>query len=257
MAGIVADYAAVRVDRVRLRSGADASRTLEFGLPAATSTRFPMVLTFLLVSSHDLQLRIELNGTVVSDRRYTNGPERVIQDLVSDVVLPFGRRSAVTFTVVQGEVLLSDVVLWFQRNAEGGNDVVGGGFDVDGIDLAVIHDPPLITADYVAAKAGRVRLAVGADTDRTVEVDLPDRALSGRPMLLTFLLVSSNDLHLRIDLNGVLVSDRRYATAAERCIQELALGVPVVPRTPNRLVLTALQGEVLLRDVVLWFQRRG
>jgi hypothetical protein len=75
------------------------------------------MVTFFLISSNNLRMRIDLNGTLVSDRQYTNGAERCIQDLVKDVSFPNEFvDNKLTFAALQGEVLFSDVVLWFQRN---------------------------------------------------------------------------------------------------------------------------------------------
>ena len=73
-----------------------------------------MVVTFLLVSTRDLTLRIELYGAVVSDRDYTDGAERTVHEIATDVPVAGNARYTMTFTVLRGDVEFSDVVLWFQ-----------------------------------------------------------------------------------------------------------------------------------------------
>lgn len=126
MSGIVADYKAIVINRVRLRAGAEGTRPFEFFLPGlARVEEFPVIVTYFLVSSNDLHMRIELNGTTVSDRKHANGPERCIQELARGIEVPERKPNVMLFTVLRGEVLFSDVVLWFQRNASGGTDVIG------------------------------------------------------------------------------------------------------------------------------------
>lgn len=118
MAGIVADYRAIAIGDVRAQVGPDIDRVFEFDLPGTLSRVDPVIVSFLLVFSADLRMRIELNGIVISDRQYTNGVERCIQDIARDI--PFfeeNRGNRLVFTVLQGEVIFSDVVLWFQREA--------------------------------------------------------------------------------------------------------------------------------------------
>ena len=122
MAGIVADYAVIAIGNVRLRAGGGASRTFNFALPAGATDRFPVVVTFLLALSNDLHMRVELNGAVVSDHRYSNGPERRIQDLAN---VPLEHRNSMIFSVLQGEVVFKDVVMWFQH----GSNLIAGEFD--------------------------------------------------------------------------------------------------------------------------------
>jgi hypothetical protein len=114
---IVADYKAIMMGHVRLRVGGDTDRTFEFDLPKMSVKDVPVMVTFFLISSNDLRMRIDLNGALVSDRQYTTGPERAIQDLVTSVTFPRDFvDNKLTFAVLQGEVHFSDVVLWFQRN---------------------------------------------------------------------------------------------------------------------------------------------
>jgi hypothetical protein len=159
-----------------------------------------------------------------------------------------------TFTTLQGEVFFRDVVLWFQRNVKAG-DIIGGGFDIDFPDLGGQIAPSPVVADYKVIKIGRVRMRVGADTDRTFEFKLPADPTSVEPAIVTFLLVSSNDLHMQIEFNGTVISDRKYTNGAERSIQEVAENIPVPVSNRNTITFTLLQGEVLLRDIVLWFRR--
>ena len=209
MRGIVAAYTPINIGRVRLGVGGDTDRTFKFVLPRPETKNFPAIVTFLLVSSNDLHMRIELNGIVISDRRYTNAAERSIQEIAEGITVADDNRNTMTFTVLQGEVFFSDVVLWYQRTAKAG-DIIGSGFDTD-IAFPDIGGgnigPPRVFADYKVIKLGRVRMSVGADTDRSFEFELPELASSTlSPGIVTFLLVSSNDLHMRIELNGTVIS---------------------------------------------------
>jgi len=62
----LADFVAVKIGRVRMSVAGDNRRKFVFSLKNDVSDRFPMIVTFLLVSSNDLHMRIELNGTVIS-----------------------------------------------------------------------------------------------------------------------------------------------------------------------------------------------
>jgi hypothetical protein len=67
---------------------------------------------------------------------------------------------------------------------------------------------------------------------------------------LTFLLVSSNDLHMRIELNSAVVSDRLYTNGPERCIQELAIGMVFLKRSgPEGQKITGV--PLTVREAVL------
>lgn len=112
----VAGYEAIKIGLVRMSVGADTDRTFEFSLPRLTARDVPMIVTFLLISSNDLHMRIAINDKVISGRLYANGAERCIQEFANDIPFPAGDRHNMSFTVLQGEVRLSDVVLWFQRN---------------------------------------------------------------------------------------------------------------------------------------------
>jgi hypothetical protein len=138
MAAIVARYTVIVIGNVRLLVGGAASRTFKFTLPAGATQRFPVVVTFLLAYSNDLHMRVELNGALVSDRRYTNGPERRIQDLASVPLEDLGNN--MIFTVLQGEVVFKDVVMWFQY---GSNLLVG--HDNWGPTEGEIGEPPRVS----------------------------------------------------------------------------------------------------------------
>jgi hypothetical protein len=129
MAGVVADYTVIVLGNVRLLVGGPASRPFKFNLPAGATQRFPVVVTFLLAYSKDLHMRVELNGAIVSDRRYTNGPERRIQDLANAPLnlanVPLKDRNTMIFTVLQGEAVFKDVVMWFQH----GSNLLVGDYD--------------------------------------------------------------------------------------------------------------------------------
>jgi hypothetical protein len=112
MGEIVAYYTAIKIGKVRMGVG---SRTFEFKLPHDTSGDSPLIVAFHLISSNDLHMQIAFNGTVFSDRRYTNGAERCIQDLANHVSFSTSDRNTLVFTVLRGEVSFSDVVLWLRR----------------------------------------------------------------------------------------------------------------------------------------------
>ena len=117
MAEVLSDFLAVKIGRVRMSVAADTRRTFLFTLPEVIPEDFPMIVTFLLVSSNDLHMRIEFNGTVISDREYTNGPERSIQEFANHVSFTtnIDDGNAMIFTVLRGEILFRDVILWFRR----------------------------------------------------------------------------------------------------------------------------------------------
>jgi hypothetical protein len=255
MRGIVAAFEPIKIGRVQLGVGADTDLTFEFDLPRRTIVwDLPMIVTFLLVSLNDLHMRIELNGTVISDREYTNGAERSIQEIAEGISAAVGNRNTMTFTVLRGEVSFSDVALWYQRSVKAGH-IIGGGPDLE-IDFGGHITPDQVFADYKVIKIGRVRMSVGADIDRTFEFELPGLTRPAVPAIVTFLLVSSHDLHMRIEFDGTMISDRRYTNGPERSIQEIiseGISVPVDDR--KTMTFTVLQGEVLFRGVVLWFSR--
>jgi hypothetical protein len=107
----------VKTGRIRMSESVDSRRKFTFSLPSGIPNEFPMITTFLLVSSNNLRMRIEFNGTVISDREYTDGPERAIHEFVDHVSFStdIDHGNALIFTVLQGEALLRDVILWFQR----------------------------------------------------------------------------------------------------------------------------------------------
>jgi hypothetical protein len=128
MAGIVADYKVIKDGPVVLRAGNDIDVTFEFSLP-----RFPIapdepaIISFLLLGSNNLRLKFVLNGTDVSDRIYSAGPERCIQDVIQPRAIQ-GGTNQMTLIAVTGEVRLSSLVLWFQRNADDTGKVTAGLF---------------------------------------------------------------------------------------------------------------------------------
>jgi hypothetical protein len=118
---------------------------------------------------------------------------------------------------------------------------------------------PGIVADYIVVHTGPVRLRVGADTDRTFQVPLPGTedvtVVKPLPMIVSyFLLLSVNNLHMTIDIDGITVSDRQYTNGPERCIQQIAVNIPADPLR-KAMTFRVLRGEALFSDVVLWFQR--
>jgi hypothetical protein len=119
MAGIVANYAVSTADAsMLLEVGGDTERSLEFLLPSdVVAADSPMVVTFLLGSSvNSLSMRILLNGTLVSASEYRDDlSERSIHELVN--ISDPRSRNTMTFTVFRGRATISDVVLWYQRDA--------------------------------------------------------------------------------------------------------------------------------------------
>lgn len=86
----------------------------------------------------------------------------------------------------------------------------------------------MAVASYSVVTTTPVVLLVGGDTDRTLEFTVPkDAVLAGSPMIVTFLLLLSNDLNMTIAIDGTVVSDRKYTNGAERSIQEFATDVSV------------------------------
>jgi hypothetical protein len=112
MAEILAEFLAVKIGRIRMSVAADTRRKFVFRLPPKVSKDNPMIVTFLLVSSNDLRMQIEFNGTVISDRQYTNGPERSIQEFANHVSFTTADNDMI-FTVLRGEAVFRDVILWF------------------------------------------------------------------------------------------------------------------------------------------------
>jgi hypothetical protein len=125
---IVGDYKVIKPGPVRGKPGGDTDRTFEFDLPKAIAVPGApdhMIVTFLLVSSNNLHMTIDIDGTAISDRQYTNGPERSIQEIAVNIpAAPL--RKAMTFRVLRGEVRFSNVVIWFQRAADFHDVLVGG-----------------------------------------------------------------------------------------------------------------------------------
>jgi hypothetical protein len=76
---------------------------------------------------HNLRLKINVNGNETFDHSPGGGSERCIQRVVGPVVK--GGDNEITFTVVIGEAIMSDVVIWFQRQAKYISTVHGGLFD--------------------------------------------------------------------------------------------------------------------------------
>jgi hypothetical protein len=126
MAGIVGDYKVLARTSRTLAVGQDIDQTFRFELPAATVRDQDAVLTFSLLRSENLRLRITVNDEEAFDRRHGSGDVRCVQAVVGSVVKP--GQNEITFRVVTGELLFADVVLWFQRNAEFSTKVTGGLF---------------------------------------------------------------------------------------------------------------------------------
>jgi hypothetical protein len=245
MTTIAADYQPIHIGHVRLSVGADVDRTFEFRLPPETSDDdSPMIVAFHLISSNDLHMQIALNGTVFSDRQYTNGAERWIYDLANHVSFSTSDRNTLVFTVLRGEVSFSDVVLWSKREAF--DSTISGPIEGNIQDIRE-------AANYTPIHSGRAGLPIGVDRDRTFEFRLPPNTSPDSPLIVAFHLISSNDLHMQIAFNGTLISDRQYTNGPERCIQDFANHVSFSTSDRNTLVFTVLRGEVLFSDVVLWF----
>lgn len=113
-----------------------------------------------------------------------------------------------------------------------------------------------VAASYSVVTTDPIELLVGGDTDRTLEFTVPkDAVLAGSPMIVTFLLLLSvNNLHMTISIDGNIVSDREYTDGAERCIQELATDVSV-DQSSKTMTFTVLRGSAVFTDVLLWFRR--
>jgi hypothetical protein len=116
MAGIVADYNVVSRGKTELKVGGDIDKDFPFDLPGQTKDS-RTVVSFFLISSDNLQMTVDIDGTEVSDRSYTNGAERCIQDVAPPELHISPGPHKMNFKVSQGEVAFSDVVLWFQREA--------------------------------------------------------------------------------------------------------------------------------------------
>jgi hypothetical protein len=243
---IVADYKVIKLRPFRLNVAADISRTFDFELPGQTESSAPMIVSYFLLSSNDFALNIEIDVVSFATRKHINGPERCVH-YVGTGGSPFppgdtAIQKTITFTARRGEAFLGDVVLWFQRRASVIDTATGG-----------------IVADYKVIKgANPVRLRVDGGAVRSFEFVLPQAIQAGgardAPMILTFLLVSRNSLHLTIAIDGAIVSDHKYTNGTERCIQEVVTEIPADPLRKT-MTFTVLEGEAVFRNAVLWFQR--
>jgi hypothetical protein len=126
VAGIVADYKTIARTSRTLSVGGDVDQTFRFSLPRAVASGLDAILTFSVLRCEGLRLRIALNGTEVYDRRHGSGDVRCVQAIVGPVVRAFD--NDITFTVVSGELILADVVIWFQRDADFDSTVTAGPF---------------------------------------------------------------------------------------------------------------------------------
>lgn len=111
----IADYAVVRDASFTLGVGADIDRTFDFELPRDVRTDTAAVLSLVLNRvSATTQLRIDINEATVYDTQPGSGVGRCIQEVVPPVLVDGANQLA--FTVATGEVVLSDVVLWYKRD---------------------------------------------------------------------------------------------------------------------------------------------
>lgn len=122
---------------------------------------------------------------------------------------------------------------------------------------ATIGDPPRPTASrFVVVIVRRIRLAIGADIDRTLEFTLNDVfGGAGQPELavLMFKLTNSSVVELAVELGGYS-STRRYSPGSEQTVHEVV--ETGVSRGVNRLTLVVREGSCTISNVVVWYQVR-
>ena len=118
-----------------------------------------------------------------------------------------------------------------------------------------IGDPPQATASkFVVIIVRRIRLAVGADIDRTLDFNLT-RVFgpATEHALLQFKLTNDDVVELAVDL-GAYNSVRRYSSGSEQTVHEVI--DTGVRSGANRLTFAVREGSCTISNVVIWHQVR-
>jgi hypothetical protein len=109
LARTVATYGVVMDKPLTLAVGADIDRTFEFTLRAVDEGH-SVIVSFLLVSTNNLQLQITLNDMSYT-YAYSAGPERVVHEVIGAAAREGDNQ--LTVRVNQGSCRFSDMILWY------------------------------------------------------------------------------------------------------------------------------------------------
>lgn len=118
-----------------------------------------------------------------------------------------------------------------------------------------IFDPPQATASkFVVVIVRRIRLAIGADIDRTLDFNLTNVFGPGSEhAILQFKLTNDSVVELAVDL-GDYNSIRRYSPGSEQTVHEVV--ETGVRNGANRLTFAVREGSCTISNVVVWHQVR-
>jgi hypothetical protein len=111
-------------------------------------------------------------------------------------------------------------------------------------------------ADYVVLRDSAVSLKPGSDIDIDLPFNLPSDTATGTRGVLsaTMNTVDAGDLTFMISVNGANEFNLRSNSDVFRSIQEVVGGLQTGANTVTMKV-TGGDGTLVIRDVVLWFQR--
>jgi hypothetical protein len=121
MGANVADFSVVRDRAFAVDVNGLDSERINFDFRRGLLLDLEGIITFMIRSSNDLSLRVDINNTIVAEEDVVDGNfERTFQEVFSMSTLNLVRPGpqVATFTAVRGRGSFSDVIVWYRRNSE-------------------------------------------------------------------------------------------------------------------------------------------
>jgi hypothetical protein len=124
MGANVADFSVIRDRAFALDVNGLDSERINFDFRANFLADLDGIVTFMIRTSNDLRLRIDINNTPIAEEDIVDGNfERLYQEVFPMSSISFGGifglgRQEATFTALRGSGSFSDVVVWYRRDSE-------------------------------------------------------------------------------------------------------------------------------------------
>ncbi|MGJ8743110.1 hypothetical protein [Polaribacter sp.] len=114
-------------------------------------------------------------------------------------------------------------------------------------------------ADFTVLSDGQIRIGTDGtvDEDKIIAYRLRGNAIGGLKAILSFVIRNSVNLRLSVAINGQeIFKDNIPDGSFQRTIQEIFPSNVLVNRN-DTITFTALRGNCIFSDAVLWYNRKS
>lgn len=117
---VIADYSIIRDTSFTIQTGGDIDRTFDLTLPSSLYRSNRGVLAYITdpyPNANNLRVEILVNGTSIRKPRFSGDSYQTLHEVVDSNLLKVGNNTfKFRITSGSGKILISDIVLWWQRS---------------------------------------------------------------------------------------------------------------------------------------------